>query len=206
MRLAQISRAEFYLKKGFSVLMPDLRGTGKSEGDLISFGWHERKDLLACILELKRLGFSKISVDGQSLGAAAAVYSMSDYADYEFIILESCYDNITNAFRNRINKFPVPHFVFRPVEFFTGKMIGASVQELVPDVLIAKIASPVLFLAGDSEYQIPTEETVKLFERSESKFKRLHFFKGAEHEDFHVRYRGEFEKTVSDFLNSMNVQ
>lgn len=52
-RLNQISRAEFYLKQGFSVFLPDLRGTGKSSGDYVSFGWHERNDFIACYNFLK---------------------------------------------------------------------------------------------------------------------------------------------------------
>ncbi len=113
-RLSQIERAKFYLNQGFSVLIPDLRGTGKSSGKIISFGWHERKDLLACVNQLKQKNIKKISVVGQSLGAATIVYANVDYSEFEFIVLESCYDNIESAFKNRIEKFHLPYFVFKP--------------------------------------------------------------------------------------------
>jgi len=48
-RLGMIPRANFYYKKGFNVLLPDLRGTGASGGEMITFGWKERYDLLACV-------------------------------------------------------------------------------------------------------------------------------------------------------------
>jgi len=103
-RLGVVSRAQFYLEKGFNVLMPDLRGTGASGGDLISFGWNERYDLLACVDFLKERGLEKIAVHGISLGAATIVYSFQENPDYEFVVLESCYDNITNALKNRVDK------------------------------------------------------------------------------------------------------
>lgn len=204
-RLSQISRAEFYLKKGFSVLMPDLRGTGKSKGDFISFGWHERKDLLACVNGLSKLGFTKISVDGQSLGAATIIYSISDYSDYEFIILESCYDNISNAFKNRVTKYSLPYFVFKPVEFFTEQLIGVSKKELVPDELIKKVKCPILILAGDAENQIPIDETMKLYDSCGSNSKNIHIFKGAKHENFHDRFKSEFENVITNFIDSLSI-
>ena len=114
-RTSQIERAKFYLNKNFSVLMPDLRGTGKSSGEIISFGWHERKDLLACVQQLKQMNVNKISVAGQSLGAATIIYANLNYSGFEFIILESCYDNIESAFKNRVKKFHLPYFVFTPI-------------------------------------------------------------------------------------------
>ena len=33
----------YYEDLGYNILMPDARGHGKSEGDYIGFGWHDRK-------------------------------------------------------------------------------------------------------------------------------------------------------------------
>ena len=48
-RINCYNHAKLYLKAGYSVLLPDLRGTGESKGDIISFGWNEQKDLIACV-------------------------------------------------------------------------------------------------------------------------------------------------------------
>jgi len=202
-RLSQISRAEFYLKMGFSVFMPDLRGSGKTKGKMISFGWHERKDLSSCVVGLHQMGYTNVSVDGHSLGAATAVYSLLENVDFEFIILESCYDNITNAFKNRVNKYHLPYFLFRPIEYFTQFLIGVSKNDLAPEKIIKNVKCPILFLAGDSEIQIPIVETETLFKNCNSKLKKIHFFKGAKHEDFHKKFKTEFEMTVTNFVDSM---
>jgi len=102
-RLSLVSRGKFYLENDFNVLMPDLRGTGASGGDMITFGWQERFDLLACVDFLKEKGMEKIAVHGLSLGAATIVYSFQENPNYDFVVLESCYDNITNALKNRVD-------------------------------------------------------------------------------------------------------
>ncbi|MFN0201163.1 MAG: alpha/beta hydrolase [Bacteroidia bacterium] len=202
-RLAQISRAEFYLKKGFSVLMPDLRGTGESEGERVTFGWEERKDVLACVKYLQEKGFSHIAADGQSLGAATIVYAHQEFQDFDFVVLESCYDNITHAFQHRIEHYPLPYFLFRPVVYFTENALQTQAAHLAPDSLIRKVKCPTLLLAGDEEQQIPLSETLTLYKNCGANPKILHIFKGAKHENFHNRFAAEYEQQVSTFLENL---
>lgn len=201
-RTEQLKRAKFYLKLGVSVLLPDLRGTGKSGGDKISFGWHERKDLQACIGKLKEMGVHKIAADGQSLGAATIVYSFLETDQLDFIILESCYDNITQAFKNRVQKYHLPYFFFKPTVFFTEQIIGEAQSSLTPDKLIPNIKCPTLILAGDQEDQIPTSETRKLYQNCGAENKQLHLFKGGKHEDLYNKFPIEYERVVTNFIES----
>jgi len=199
-RTGQLKRAKFYLNNGYSVLLPDLRGTGKTKGNFISFGWHESKDLIACYKKLKQMGFTKISANGQSLGAATIVYSIKNSIDFDFIILESCYDNITNAFENRVKNYPVPKFLYKPIIYFTETIIEEPQSSLTPDTIISEIDCPTLILAGDSELQIPKEETERIFSNCKAKTKQLHFFKNGRHEDLYNKFPSEFEKIVTGFI------
>lgn len=200
-RLGGVSRAKFYLDNGFNVLTPDLRGTGASGGDLISFGWNERYDLLACVDFLKKRGMEKIAVHGMSLGAATIVYSFQENPDYEFVVLESCYDNITNALKNRVDKFPIPSFAFYPMTKFTEMRVEASSEDLSPERFIGLNKSPIFILAGDSEIRVKKEETEKLFSKCNSVTKHLHFFKNAHHEDFMNRYEEEWKVEMDNWLS-----
>lgn len=198
-RMHNIGRAELYLKRDYAVLLPDLRGTGASGGDVISFGWNERHDLKACYDFLLKRGFKNISAHGQSLGAAAIAYSINDNVKYDFVVLESCYDNIDHAFRNRIGEWP--RFAVWPMYFFTEWRIGADAAQLYPEECVKKCASPVLYFAGDSEKQVRIEETEKVFNNISCADKTLHIFKGAKHEDFMNRYEEEYIQALDQFLS-----
>ena len=63
--------AKMFHDLGYNVLVPDARGHGKSEGDYIGFGWHERKDYVKWIDQvLETNGQSEeIVLYGISMGA-----------------------------------------------------------------------------------------------------------------------------------------
>ncbi|MEL6926211.1 MAG: hypothetical protein AAFO94_19370 [Bacteroidota bacterium] len=93
-RKGMIRRAKFYLDKGFAIMMPDLRATGESDGELIAMGWQEQKDLASCYRYLQEFGYTQISAHGLSLGAATIAYSLDDDQPYEFMVLESCSESL----------------------------------------------------------------------------------------------------------------
>jgi esterase/lipase len=199
-RRSCIARAEYYIKKGYHVLLPDLRGTGSSGGETITFGWRESKDLKSCYEFLKNKKIEKIGVHGCSLGAATITYSLQEFPDYYFIVLESCYDNIDQAFENRVVKYHLPDFVYFPVRFFVQRRMGVSTESLKPEEFIKLTHSPVLIMAGDCELQVKIPETKKLFNNCSGPTKMLYFFKNGKHEDFMDKYPTEYIKIINRFM------
>ena len=199
-------RAAIYLKDGFSIMLPDLRGTGKSEGDVISFGWNERFDLITCVRWLKSEGYENISVHGCSLGAATIAYSLDSISDYSFVVMESSYDNIDHAFAHRTFDSGFNRFLFWPAYFFTESKVGADSDQLSPLNCVHKYKGPVLYLSGDKEKQIRTEEMQNIFAAIGSTKKTLHIFKGAAHEDFLNYDANSYKDVLSVFLHSIPEQ
>lgn len=196
-------RGEFYLEQGFSVLLPDLRGSGKSREGLVTVGWQERKDLVACYYFLKHRGYTHIGADGISLGAATICYAMPELPELSFAIIESSYDTIANAVRNRLAMFHTPHFIAYPYYVGFSLFAGAPPWRMRPVDYVARTSSPTLVLAGDSEVEIPVHETQSIYERCTAPIKRLHFFKGAGHWNFLSKYPEEYKQVVLDFLNAV---
>lgn len=174
-RTAHLERAELYHYKGYTVLLPDFRGSGLSEKATISFGWNERYDVQACYDELQKIGYTSIGVHGNSMGAAAICYSFIPNAQYSFVVLESCYDNIDNALRHRL--LNLPHWMYFPLYYFTQKRIGEKASSLDPAAYIKLYKGPLLILAGDKEKQIPVAETEHLYHAAGSENKHLRLFK-----------------------------
>jgi uncharacterized protein len=197
-------RAKLYLASGYAVLMPDLRGTGKSKGDAITFGWNERLDLLACVRWLRSKGHGRIGVHGCSLGAATIAYSLDSVQDYSFVVMESCYDNIDHALAHRTFDSGFNRALFWPVYFFSAQTIGADADQLSPLARVPRYKGPLLYLAGDNEAQIPLEETQHIFSAfgTAPAQKRLVIFPGAPHCDLASYDKALYEKTFTDFFSA----
>ena len=204
-RLTMVQRAKFYHKRGYDVVLPDLRGTGASGGDRITFGWKERYDLEATVDFLEKKGMEAIAVHGISMGAATIVYSLQDQPDYDFVVLESCYDNITNALENRVEQFYLPSIFYSALSKFVELRIEASEKDLRPEDYLHGCSAPTFIMAGDAEWRVKKEETEKLFAKCGAETKQLHFFKDARHVNFYKNYEIEWERVMTGWLSQVEV-
>jgi pimeloyl-ACP methyl ester carboxylesterase len=55
-----------------------MSGCGRSDGDYISLGFHEKADLIAVIDLCKERGYQTIGLWGHSMGAAIALFYMAE--------------------------------------------------------------------------------------------------------------------------------
>lgn len=199
-----VGRGEFYLARGYTVLLPDLRGTGESDATLVTIGWEERKDILACVQFLRDRGYDRVGVNGISLGASAIAYSMQDDPHYDFVVLESCYDTLDNAWRNRLAMFNVPHAITLPVRWFVEARLGEKAEKLAPVRYMDRCDAPTLIVAGDSEPELKVAETDSIFQRCASEDKQLYLFQGGKHQDFLSKFEAEYQAVVGGFLDEVS--
>jgi len=205
-RRSLVRRGEFYAARGFTVVLPDLRGTGKSAPENVTIGWEERKDVIACVDFLRKRGVQHVGVNGISLGASAIAYSFNEDPQYDFVVLESCYDTLDHAWRNRLAMFNVPHALTWPIRWFSEARIGQTTAKMAPILYLDRCTAPTLVVAGDSEVELKMEETRSIFDAVAAQDKRLHFFVGGHHEDFLGRYEVEFKATLGGFLDEVSAR
>jgi len=202
-RNACVERGEFYLREGFSVLLPDLRASGKSGGNAVTLGWCERKDLLACYDFLKGKGYGFIGANGISLGAATICYALPELPDISFIVLESAYDTIPNAVRNRLAMYHAPHFIAWPFYLGLSYFTGTPAWRLGPVDFVKYCKAPALIMAGDAEPELKISETKAIFEQCAAPQKHLHFFKEGRHQDFLRKYPDEYQELLRTFFREI---
>ncbi len=195
-----VSTAETYINWGFSALLPDLRGTGQSGGDMVSIGYHERKDLLACVRWLQGKGLKTIGAHGFSLGAATVCFAMNDSSDLGFAVVESSYDTMQHAIDNRLDLYSVPHFIGWPYRFCLSHRLGADFTALSPLTYMPRCTCPTLVMSGDSEGVLSAVETTALYEKCGSQHKQLHLFKGGHHRPSIRAFPEESKDTLHQFL------
>jgi len=133
---------------------------------------------------LQQRGINQIAVHGVSLGAATLSYTLPEKPPYDFIVLESPYDNIVQALENRVQLFHLPLFLFRPLIWWTEWRLNVSTAQLAPEDYVHLYQGPIFLMAGDSELKVKKAETQKIFNNMTSSDKQLFFFQGAKHVDY----------------------
>jgi uncharacterized protein len=199
-------RARFFARRGFNTLLLHFRGHGGSDRSRISYGYHERKDVAAAFEFLESLNPGEpvhIGIDGISMGAAAAAYAVG-HADVkpDWMILESCYDNIRHALANRLSlRFPrsFAPWLGWPVEQVVEQLVRLRADDLDPGKALESCLCPVLALAGDSERVLKLVEIEYLYSCIPEP-KRLVIFPGAGHEDLFSYDPRRYTRAVEEFL------
>ena len=93
---AQPDIARAYVDAGFHVLVFDLRGHGRSGGNRLGLGWHEREDIRGAVDVLLSRGFEpgKIGIHGTSYGAATALLSAAVIPEIGGVLADSAFADV----------------------------------------------------------------------------------------------------------------
>lgn len=197
-RRAMMERARFLHQLGYGVFLYDARGCGESEGDRISLGIHETRDLVAAYDFLQYQGVKTMGALGRSQGAATILLSK---LPFHAVVLESCYDRLRTAFRRRMET----HLgIYVPgcdiaLWWLARRTIGFERSDANPLDTAREASMPKLFLAGTHEQRLPVEDTVRLYD-SAAEPKDLWLVQSAAHEDFHRASPSTYENRVGLFF------
>jgi alpha-beta hydrolase superfamily lysophospholipase len=207
-RRNSLGRAELLAAQGYAVLMLTLRAHGDSTGEFDDIGFGARHDVIAGVdfLESRRPG-RPIIVDGNSMGAAAAVFAGRELGHrVRGYILESAYRDLRTAVWNRVDEALPP---LLDLAAYAGLNLVAPVflpqlDEISPLKAIAGIPEDVsvLILAGGGDHLARPHEARALHEQVAS-HGRLVVFPGAGHGDL-LRARPElYSTTVLEFCREV---
>ncbi|MEZ5963819.1 MAG: alpha/beta hydrolase [Planctomycetota bacterium] len=183
-RMAMRTRAEWYLRHGWSTLLVDLRGTGESAPERIAMGWSEALDLCAWHAFLQQRGYGAVAVHGQSLGAAAAVYTAvrsSSPPRWQFVVLEACYRDIDAALQARLSW--MPSFTLWPLRVCSEWLLGVDADELSPLRAIVQLDAPLLVVCGSEDHKVGPDAARLLLAASPARDKHLVTVDGIGHGD-----------------------
>lgn len=154
------SYAQKFYSMGYNVVLPDLRGHGKSEGNYIGMGWHERLDIVDLINYItKRYPHSKIILLGVSMGAATVMNVAGEELPGNVkAIIEDCgYTSTWNQFAYHLKKlFKLQAFPMMPTASIICKIrAGYFISEASSIKQLKKSTVPMLFIHGDKDNFVP---------------------------------------------------
>lgn len=147
--------AEQYLQHGYHVLTPDMRASGGSEGQYMTMGVRESRDVGDWIkaIRLEDPG-AKIVLHGISMGAATVMLTAAHYADgVSAVIEDSGYSSLHDLLKSEIKDLSgvVQRSILTMVDFFCQQRAGFSLKEASPIFAVADIRLPILFIHSDSD-------------------------------------------------------
>jgi competence protein ComEC len=198
-------RAEALLQEGWSVLVPDLRSFGRSEGDRCSFGAREAGDVRAWLDALldDRPGASVIAW-GRSMGAAVALRAAIEDDRIGALILEAPYAELRRALAARLARLPIPgaELLAGPVLSRASRIAGVPIDRPRPTELARRASVPVLILRGDRDQIAPMAEIGRLYYAfPRGRRPEVEAISDAGHADIFERGGPELAARISDFLN-----
>ena len=160
--------AEEYLKCGWNVLIPDLRASGTSDGEYITMGALESRDVFDWAKKISDANpDAKIILHGVSMGAATALMTAALNPHNVVAVVEDCgYTSAYEMFAAQLEKlFGLPEFPVMTCANFVCKFkTGVKISDAAPLAVIDKISMPVLFIHGDADKLVPFEMMGRLFD------------------------------------------
>lgn len=160
--------AEEYLKCGWNVLIPDLRAAGESQGEFITMGALESRDVFDWAAKISTDNPDvKIILHGVSMGAATVMMTAALEPKNLIAVVEDCgFTSAYEMFTAQVKEiFGLPEYPIMPCANIVCKLkTGVKISDAAPLEVVDKIKVPVLFIHGDADKLIPIEMMNRLFD------------------------------------------
>ena len=205
-RSSMLGVAEILHRHGYQVLMASLRGHDLNDGEQVSFGLREMRDLDAFYEYLRaRRGVDpqRIGIFGVSLGGTISIGFAARNPLIRAVVSDGAFSSVSDTVGTSVQFFTgLPAFPFAPaIVFWTERELGGSVNDIDAKKWIPMIAPrPVLLLQGGADKVVSPESGAKLFEAAKEP-KELWFEPDVGHAEFLKAKPAEFEKRVTAFYS-----
>ena len=203
-------KSKYFYDMGYNVLIPDLRGHGKSEGDYIGMGWKDRLDIISWInFIIKENPNAEIVLHGTSMGAATVLMTSGENlpSNVKAIVADCAYTSAWDEFSYQLETYlKVPsYYILNVTNMVTKLKAGYSLKEASALECVKKATVPILFIHGDKDKFVPYSMMDKLYDATNSPKEKL-TIDGGEHANSDLVSPFLYWLTVEDFLNQYVTQ
>ncbi|GAA0441573.1 alpha/beta hydrolase [Lentibacillus halophilus] len=197
--------AKFYYDKGFSILLPDARGHGDSDGDYIGYGWHDRLDYIDWIDRMiTEYNTDDIILHGNSMGAATVLMASGEELPDEVkgIVADSGYTTVKAELAHQLNHlYSLPSFPLLDVtSLITNVRAGYMLGEGSAVEQVKQNTRPLMIIHGGSDELVPTDMAKEIYDAA-SGDKSLWIIPDAEHKEAFDMKTKLFKKRVGAFVD-----
>ncbi len=177
-RAEVIGASPLFWDRGCDLLLYDSRGHGDSSPSLLSFGVHEREDLVLAVSWLSkrtRLPDRRIGLIGWSYGAAVSLQAAAELPGIGFVIADSSYSSLADIAHVQADKqFGAWARIFVPgALFIAGERAGFDPGKASPVNEISHVKAPVLLIHSRQDGFTPYDQSEKIYAHSDKARTRI---------------------------------
>lgn len=200
-----LNEAAMLARDGFGVLISAIRAHDRSEGDRVSFGVHEMKDLRAWtdwLASRPDVDPRRIGMLGNSLGGSLVIQAASEDPRVLAVVANSAFSSLEDTIETSIRFFTgLPPFPFAPmIVFWAERESGFAVRDIDTKRWIGRLSPrPVLLMQGGTDTVISPSSGQRLFDAA-GEPKELWFDPELRHTRFDTARAEEYERRVVTFF------
>ena len=199
-----LPEARAFHELGYACFLVDFRGSGESDGDGTSIGYHEADDVARTVTHVReRWPDQRLIVFGHSMGAAAVLRALSRGAIAPDAAVLACpFDRLLSTVEARFAAAGMPSFpAAQLLVFWGGVQHGFNAFRHNPVEYARAVTCPVLLLYGTEDIRVSRDQIEAVYQNLGGD-KRLHIFEGADHYSLLQGRVEEWKTCIADFLNS----
>lgn len=203
-----IALSDYYLKHGYSMLLPDARAHGKSEGTYIGFGCLDREDAMQWIdWAIQECGSGvRILLHGTSMGGATVLMAsgLELPEQVKGIVSDCAFTSPKDVFTHVLHSmYHLPAFPVIPLsDVINRKRAGYGMDECNAAREVKKAKVPILFIHGDADTFVPCSMCDEIYENCASPKKKL-IVEGAAHAESYYKDTEAYEAALDDFIEEI---
>jgi uncharacterized protein len=162
-----LEAASVYAGAGYGVLMIDLRAQGRSEGERVTMGYKEVRDVRGALSWLNERGFAsgEVVLHGFSLGGATALRAAPE-SGVAAVVEESAYADLPLILRQQVPKVSGLPSLFTPGIFLMGKLfLGIDPWAVRPEEDARRLCEkgiPLLIIHSKDDEAVPFEHARRI--------------------------------------------
>lgn len=207
-RQDMLALGHLFLKQGYSVLEPDLRGHGES-GGLVTYGVLEEGDIHRWVDWMESAGKGappRIYGFGASLGGAVLLQSLRHETRFRAIVAESAYSDFPSVARERLERILPGGFQWIATPLVDSGMDwarwhdGIDLRQASPLEGLAATRVPVLLIHGLADDRTSPDNSRRLAAADPGA--QLWLVPGSGHADAWKTVPAEFEARVSGWFST----
>ena len=178
-RIEGLHIRRFLLKRNINLCVFDFQGSGMSEGDYISLGYHEKHQVKNIVDFVEKYpGVGKIGLWGRSMGAATSLIYTSMDKRIKATVADSPFGDFRKLAKEMVlNQIKVPGFLVEGAISIIGKSVknrnGMNINEIKAIESVKKCEVPVIFIHARDDELVPYHHSEDLLNNYHGKIKEL---------------------------------